>query len=90
MGQAGVFIVDQNNQIREKKGESWAVVPGGENVADISVGHQTIWVVMKDHTIFRRKSSWQKLPGSLTNVSTQSYHRYHQNLNRGDDGANKI
>ena len=90
MGQAGVFIVDQNNQIREKKGESWAVVPGGENVADISVGHQTIWVVMKDHTIFRRKSLWEKLPGALTNVSTQFYHRYHQNLNRGDDGANKI
>ena len=74
MGQAGVFIVDQNNQIREKKGESWAVVPGGENIADISVGHQTIWVVMKNHTIFSiYHNVWVKLPGSLTNVSTRSY-----------------
>ena len=85
VGQAGVFIVDGNNQMQEKndgnnqmqekKGESWTVVQGGEDIADISVGQQTVWVVMKNNTIFRRKSSWEKLPGSLTNVSTLLYYR---------------
>ena len=95
VGQAGVFIVDGNNQMQkkndgnnqmqekndgnnqmqEKKGESWTVVQSGEDIADISVGQQTVWVVMKNNTIFRRKSSWEKLPGSLTNVSTLLYYR---------------
>jgi len=68
VGQAGVFIIDENNQVREKKGENWDVVKGGEDAADISVGDQTLWVVMKNETIFRWKSSWEKMSGTLTNV----------------------
>merc|ERR1719425_30673 len=68
VGQAGVFIIDQNNQVKEKKGGNWIVVKGGEDAADISVGQQKIWVVMKNETIFTWKSSLENVRGSLTNV----------------------
>jgi len=68
VGQAGVFIIDQNHQVKEKKGENWTAVKGGDDAADISVGQQKIWVVMKNETIFTWESSWEKVRGSLTNV----------------------
>ena len=69
MGQAGAYIIDEKDQMRKKKGEGWSVVRSGGGITDISVGHQTVWVVTKHQRIYRWKSGWKKMPGSLTNVS---------------------
>jgi len=82
VGQVGVFIIDKNNKMKEKKGSQWIAVPGGDNVVDISVGRQKVWVVKKTcsdknqfgaakvgcHKIYRWKSSWEKMPGDLIDV----------------------
>merc|ERR1719260_413765 len=68
VGQAGVFIIDKDNKLKEKKPASWEYVKGGEDVADISVGKEKIWVVMKNNTIYTWKSSWEKINGEMIKV----------------------
>ena len=68
VGQAGVFIIDEKNQMKKKEGGGWRDVSSGGDITDISVGQQTVWVVTKHRRIYRWKSSWKKMPGTLTNV----------------------
>merc|ERR1719153_1039002 len=69
VGKAGVFIIDKDNKLKEKKPGSWKDVGGGVDVADISVGKEKIWVVMKNNTIYTWKSSsWEKINGEMTQV----------------------
>merc|ERR1719309_1956164 len=68
VGKAGVFIIDKDNKLKEKKSANWEYVKGGEDVADISVGKEKIWVVMKNNTIYTWKSSWEKINGEMIKV----------------------
>ena len=54
--------------MKKKEGGGWRDVRSGGDITDISVGQQTVWVVNKHRRIYRWKSWWKKIPGTLTNV----------------------
>ena len=75
-GPAGVWSVDNDNNVWKMEGKGWKKTKGLMNWVSVGVKH--IWCISKQNTIYVGKTEegvWEKIPGNLSQVIKNSNHR---------------